>query len=64
MVKVILTHLYVIIMAILVVTTGNILADHFGNRIINSIHGLISDTDHHVDQMHDQVKDWNKKILN
>lgn len=63
MFRVILTHLYVIFMAIFVVMTGNILASRYGDDIVGSIKSLINSADSEMSEMQDSVKDWNKKVL-
>jgi uncharacterized membrane protein len=63
MVRVIFTHLYVIVMAIIVITTGNILATRYGDSIINGLNGMVSSADNEITEMQDSVKDWNKKML-
>jgi hypothetical protein len=63
MVRVIFTHLYVIVMAIIVITTSNILATRYGDSIINGLNGMVSSADNEITEMQDSVKDWNKKML-
>lgn len=63
MVRVFFTHVYVIVMAIIVVMTGNILANRFGDDIVNSLSSLVSSADDSVTDMQEKVKDWNKNVL-
>lgn len=63
MVRVIFTHLYVIVMALWVITAGNIIADRYGDDIANGINGLLSSADSGVNEMQESVKDWNKNML-
>ncbi len=63
MLRVIFTHLYVILMAIIVITTSNILANRYGDDIVNSIKNMVSTADSGVNEMQENVKDWNKKML-
>ena len=63
MAKLILTHLYVIMMAIFVVMAGNILADQYGTAISSTISGVVSNADSAIDEVEQSVVDWNKKIL-
>lgn len=63
MVRVIFTHLYVILMAIFVVTTSNILASRYGDNIVNGLNSMVSSADTEINDMQDSVKDWNKKIM-
>lgn len=63
MLRVIFTHLYVIVMAIIVITTSNILANRYGDDIVNSLRNLVSSADSGVNDMQESVKDWNKNML-
>lgn len=63
MLRVIFTHLYVIVMAIIVITTSNILANRYGDDIVNSLRNLVSSADSGVNEMQESVKDWNKNML-
>jgi predicted PurR-regulated permease PerM len=63
MVRVIFTHLYVILMAIIVITTSNILATRYGDSIVSSLNNLVSSADNEITEMQDSVKDWNKNML-
>lgn len=63
MVRVIFTHLYVIIVAICVVAIGNILADQYGTSITRSLSEMVNTVDHKVNNVEATVTDWNKKIL-
>jgi hypothetical protein len=58
-----MTHLYVIVMAIFVITTGNIIADRYGDSIINTIQSWMGSADNGLDEMKSSVKDWNKNML-
>jgi len=58
-----LTHLYIIVMAIFVVTTGNILADKYGLTLSSKVSGVINSVDNEMNEMQQGVKNWNKKIL-
>jgi hypothetical protein len=63
MLRVFLTHLYVIVMAIVVITTGNIIADRYADDIIGGIKSLWTSSDEGIEEMKSSVKDWNKKVL-
>jgi uncharacterized membrane protein (DUF106 family) len=63
MLRVIFTHLYVIVMAIIVITTSNILANRYGDDIVNSLKNMVSTADSGVNEMQESVKDWNKNML-
>tara|TARA_R110002049_G_scaffold277562_2_gene456084 strand:- start:1449 stop:1643 length:195 start_codon:yes stop_codon:yes gene_type:complete len=63
MIRVIFTHLYVIIVAIIVVTAGNILADQYGSSITRSLSNMVNAVDHSMNNVEETVTDWNKKIL-
>ncbi|MEC9314909.1 MAG: hypothetical protein VYB22_08485 [Pseudomonadota bacterium] len=63
MLRVIFTHLYVIVMAIIVITTSNILANRYGDDIVNSLKNMVSTADSGVNEMQESVKDWNKHML-
>lgn len=63
MVRVIVTHLYVIVMAIIVITTSNIIASRYGDDIVNGLKSLVSSADNEVSEMQESVKDWNKNML-
>lgn len=61
--RTILAHIYVILMATIVVMTGNILADKFGDDIVNFVSGLGSQAVQEKANIEQGVKDWNKSIL-
>ncbi len=63
MLRVIFTHFYVIVMAIIVITTSNILANRYGDDIVNSLKNMVSTADSGVNEMQESVKDWNKNML-
>lgn len=63
MMKIIFTHVYVIVMAIFIVMTGNILADKYGAAIISKISNLSASVDRDVGDMQRSVKSWNKNLL-
>jgi len=63
MARVIFTHLYVIVVATLVVMTGNILADRYGETITQSLSSMVNSVDHKMNNVEETVTDWNKKIL-
>ncbi|MDO7597364.1 MAG: hypothetical protein MUQ51_08175 [Pseudomonadota bacterium] len=63
MLRVIFTHLYVIIVGILVVTAGNIIADQYGTSITKSLSDMVNKVDHKMNNVEETVTDWNKKIL-
>ena len=63
MLRVFFTHLYVIVMAIIVITSSNILANRYGDTIVNSLNNLISSADNEIGEMQESVKDWNKNVL-
>lgn len=61
--RTILVHIYVIVMAAIVVMAGNILADRYGDRIAGFISGIGSKASQEKAQIEQGVKDWNKKML-
>lgn len=63
MVRVILSHVYVILMAIVVITTSNILAAQYGEDIVTSLKGLLSSTEAEISGIQSSTRDWNKKVL-
>ncbi|MTI64071.1 hypothetical protein [Methylophaga sp.] len=63
MLRVIFTHLYVIVMAIIVITTSQILADRYGDDIVNGLKNLVTSADSGMNEMQENVKDWNKNML-
>ncbi|MDF1589174.1 MAG: hypothetical protein P1P93_08490 [Gammaproteobacteria bacterium] len=63
MTRVIFTHLYLIIVATLVVMAGNILADQYGPDIKQALSDMMNSADHSVNNVEQTVTDWNKKIL-
>jgi|GEM_PF-1051945 len=63
MVRVIFTHIYVIIVAIFVVTAGNIIANQYGVNITRSLSNMVNTVDHRMNNVEATVTDWNKKIL-
>mgnify|MGYP000653835988 CR=1 FL=1 len=63
MLRVIFTHVYVIVMAVFIVMMGNILADNYGPTIIESISGVVDSADRGVNDVQLNVNSWNKKIL-
>jgi len=63
MIRVIFTHLYVILVAVFVVTTGNILADQYGTNITRSLSAMVNTVDDSMNNVEATVTDWNKKIL-
>jgi hypothetical protein len=50
-------------MAIIVITTSNILATRYGDSIVNGLNNLVSSADNEITEMQDSVKDWNKNML-
>lgn len=63
MVRVIFTHLYVIVMAILVIMTANILSDRYGDDIVSGLNNLVGSANNEMTEMQNSVKDWNKNML-
>lgn len=63
MTKVIFTHVYVIVVAIFIVMTGNILADNYGTTILSKITSIKDSADREVRDVQSTVKDWNQNIL-
>lgn len=63
MARVIFTHLYVIIVATLVVMAGNILADQYGPTIKHALSDMVNSVDHSLDNVEQTVTDWNKNVL-
>ncbi len=61
--KAFLTHVYVIVVAIFVVTSGNIIADKYGATITAKISSIINSADREINDVQESVVDWNKKIL-
>ena len=61
--RTILAHIYVILMATIVVMAGNILADRYGDDIVAFIGGVGSKASQEKSQLEQGVKDWNKKML-
>ncbi|MCX4189371.1 hypothetical protein [Methylophaga sp. OBS3] len=61
--RTIVAHIYVIIMATVVVMTGNILADKFGDGIVNFLSGLGNQAAQEKANIEQGVKDWNKNML-
>ncbi len=61
--RTILAHIYVIIMATIVVMAGNILAERYGEEIVEFVSGMSSKARQERAQIEQGVKDWNKKIL-
>lgn len=63
MTKLILIHLYFIVIAIFVVMAGNILADQYGTSISTTISAVVNSADNAIDDAGESVVDWNKKIM-
>ncbi len=63
MVRVIFTHIYVIVMAVLVIMTANILSDRYGDDIVTGLKNLVSSADSEITEMQEGVRDWNKNML-
>ena len=63
MAKVIFTHLYVIFVAIFVVTTANILADQYGANITRTLSSMAKTVDQQMNNVETTVSDWNKHVL-
>jgi uncharacterized membrane protein len=63
MLRVVLFHLYVALMALLVLTASQVIADHYGSRILGAFTGTVSDVNHDVSNMKNKVKNWNKNML-
>lgn len=61
--RTILAHLYVIVMATMVVMAGNILADRYGDAITAFVADIGSKASQEKAQLEQGVKDWNKKML-
>ena len=61
--RTILAHVYVIVMATIVVMTGNILADRFGDDIVRAVSGVGAKATAEKNELEQSVKDWNKKVL-
>jgi hypothetical protein len=64
MLRVVFTHLYVIVVAIFVVATGNMIADHYGPSITRTLSNMVDSVDDGINDASETVSDWNKKILN
>lgn len=61
--RTILAHVYVIVMATIVVMAGNILADRYGDAIVGFVSGVGSKASQEKAELEQGVKDWNKKVL-
>ena len=61
--RTILAHVYVIVMATMVVMVGNILADRFGDDIVRAVLGVGAKASAEKTELEQSVKDWNKKVL-
>lgn len=61
--RTILAHVYVIVMATIVVMAGNILADRFGDDIVRAVSGVGAKASAEKTELEQSVKDWNKKVL-
>ena len=56
-------HVYVIVMATIVLMAGNILADRFGDDIVRAVTGVGAKASAEKTELEQSVKDWNKKVL-
>ncbi|OUR70917.1 hypothetical protein A9Q78_11260 [Methylophaga sp. 41_12_T18] len=63
MIKVIIKHLYITVMAIFIVMMGNVLADKYGPRLSAKISSISSSADQDVNDVKNTVNNWNKQIL-
>lgn len=63
MVRVIFAHIYVIVMALFIVTAGNIIAARYGDDIVTGLKSLVYSADSEITEMQESVKDWNKNML-
>ena len=61
--RTILAHVYVIIMATIVVMAGNILADKFGDDIVDFFSDLGTQAAQEKANIEHGVKDWNNNML-
>lgn len=61
--RTILAHIYVIVMATIVVMAGNILADRYGDDIAGFVSSAGNKASQEKAQIEQGVKDWNKKVL-
>lgn len=61
--RTILAHVYVIVMATIVVMAGNILADRYSDAITAFVGGIGSKASQEKAHLEQGVKDWNKKML-
>ena len=61
--RTILAHVYVIVMATIVLMAGNILADRFGDDIVRAVTGVGAKASAEKTELEQSVKDWNKKVL-
>lgn len=61
--RTVLAHVYVIVMATIVVVAGNILADRFGDDIVRAVSGVGAKASAEKTELEQSVKDWNKKVL-
>lgn len=63
MLRVVLFHCYVALMALLVLTTSQIIAEHYGSRILAVITGTVNEVNQDVSNVKSKVKNWNKNML-
>ena len=63
MLRMIFRQLYIIVVAIFIVMTGNILAENYGATITAKISKMSNSADREVNQVKRSVKDWNKNLL-
>ena len=61
--RTILAHVYVLVMATMVVMVGNTLADRFGDDIVRAVTGVGAKASAEKTELEQSVKDWNKKVL-
>ena len=61
--RTILAHLYIIVLAMIVVMAGNILANRFGDDIVRVVSGVGEKASAEKTELEQSVKDWNKKVL-
>lgn len=63
MLRVVLFHAYIAVMAIIVLTASHIIADHYGARILSAITGTVTEAKQDVSDVKNKVKNWNKTML-
>lgn len=63
MLRVLLFHFYVALMALFVLIASQIIADNYGSRILGAITGTVNEVNQDVSNVKNKVKNWNKNML-